>query len=255
MNAPLPRAPLPEAAAALQLTGSTTLQPYMQLAAEAYMQLHDVRVVINGGCGSARGFKALIDGTTDIAMASGPASESIVSAAVARGAPLHATIIRRDAILAVVHPSNPVQALTLRQLNNIFTGRTTNWHAVGGLDRPIEVLVGPPAGGVSISWRQLVLGSEDTYTASSQVLGAAARLAQAAARPDTITFMPQMAVLPARVKALRIDGLAAESSPQQYPLYAPMMLVTLGPPSPAATRFMAHAARTATAPARGESRE
>lgn len=39
----------------LQLTGSTTLLPRMQRAAEMYMDLQAGRIVINGGCGTARG--------------------------------------------------------------------------------------------------------------------------------------------------------------------------------------------------------
>jgi phosphate transport system substrate-binding protein len=232
---------LPMAPTALQLTGSTTMQPRMQRVAESYMGAHDARIVVNGGCGTARGYKALLDGVTDIAMASGAQSDVLSAEAAARGLAFDASIVSRDAIVPVVHPSNPVSTLTLRQLGNIFTGRTASWHAFGGPDEAIEVLVGPPTGGVSISWRRLVLGDEDTYTPSCLVLDAAARLARVATRPFAISFMPEAAVAAARVKLLRVDGIAADLSPLRYPLHAPMMLVTLGPPTPAMARFIAYA--------------
>ena len=227
-----PHSPSP----ALQLTGSTTLLPRMQRVAEAYMDTHAVRIVVNGGCGTARGYKALLDGTTDIAMASGTAPDELAAAADARGLPFRATVVRRDAIVPVVHASNPVDALTLRQLRNVFTGRIADWHLLGGPRAPIEVLVGPPTGGVSTSWRRRVLGVDDTYTPLARVLGADDRLARLAARPFAITYAPHMA-LPRGLKVLRI----ADTAPGDK-VYAPLMLVTLGPWTLPAARFIAYAA-------------
>ena len=48
--------------------------------------------------------------------------------------------VARDAIAVVVHPSNPVQGLTIPQLADIYTGKITNWQEVGGKDRPIVLL-------------------------------------------------------------------------------------------------------------------
>ena len=45
-----------------------------------------------------------------------------------------------DAIAVVVHPSNPVNRLTIPQLSDIFSGKITNWLEVGGEDRPIVLL-------------------------------------------------------------------------------------------------------------------
>lgn len=220
----------------LQLTGSTTLQPRMQRIAEAYMETHAVRIVVNGGCGTARGYKALLDGTTDIAMASGTAPDELAAAADARGLPFRATVVRRDAIVPVVHASNPVDALSLQQLRNVFTGRIADWTRLGGPRAPIEVLVGPPTGGVSTSWRQRLLGVDDTYTPRARVLGTDDRLAHMAARPFTISYAPHMA-LPPHLKALRIAGATPAA-----PVYAPLMLVTLGPWTLPAARFIAYAA-------------
>jgi phosphate transport system substrate-binding protein len=219
---------------ALQLTGSTTLLPRMQRIAEAYMETHAVRIVVNGGCGTARGYKALLDGTTDIAMASGTAPDELAAAADARGLPFRATVVRRDAIVPVVHAANPVAALSLQQLRNVFTGRIADWARLGGPRAPIEVLVGPPTGGVSTSWRQRLLGVDDTYTPLARVLGTDERLARMAAHPFAITYAPHVA-LPRQLKVLRIADHGA-------PVYAPLMLVTLGPWTLPAARFIAYAA-------------
>jgi phosphate transport system substrate-binding protein len=218
---------------ALQLTGSTTLLPHMQRIAEAYMDTHAVRVVINDGCGTARGYKALLDGTTDVAMASGTAPDDLAARAAARGLPFFSTVVVRDAIVPVVHAANPLASLSLLQLRNVFTGRIADWRYLGGPRAPIEVLVGPPTGGVANSWRRQVLGDDDTMTPLARVLGTEDRLARLAARPSAITYVPHMA-LPPHLKPLRIGGGTV--------LYAPMMLVTLGAPGPVAARFIAWAA-------------
>ena len=221
---------------ALQLTGSTTLLPRMQRIAEAYMETHAVRIVVNGGCGTARGYKALLDGTTDIAMASGTAPDDLAAAADARGLPFRATVVRRDAIVPVVHASNPVDTITVSQLRNVFTGRIADWTRLGGPRAPIEVFVGPPTGGVSTSWRQRLLGADDTITPLARVSGTDDRLARMAAHPFAITYAPQMA-LPAHLKVLRIVDTAPVP-----PVYAPLMLVTLGPWTLPAARLIAYAA-------------
>lgn len=241
--------------AALQLTGSTTLLPHMQRVAEAYMRGQPASVVVNGGCGTMRGFKALLDGTTDIAMASAAIPADLAAAAAADGLAFHATVIRQDAILLVVHGSNPVDTLSLPQLRNIFTGRIDNWRGVGGADAAIEVLAGPPGGGISSSWRKLVLGDEDTFTPSQRVLAAGERLARVALRPNAIAYVAQ-AAWPARgLKVLRIGGLAADRAAQSYPLRAPMLLVTLGPAPPATARFIHYAASAHAAAGTGGSHE
>jgi phosphate transport system substrate-binding protein len=236
---------------ALQLSGSTTLLPRMQRAAESYMRVQmfsdAARIVINGGCGTARGYKALLDGTTDIAMASGAVPADLAAAAAARGLAFRAAIVSRDAILPLVHAANPLDSLTLLQLRNIFTGRIVNWRGVGGPDAAIEVLVGPASGGVSASWHKTLLGDGDTCTPLARVLGMDERLARLAKRPDAITYLAQMALPLRGLKVLRVGGIAAAPMPSAYPLHAPMSLVTLGMPGPAAARFIAHAAATARA--------
>ncbi|MBC7235218.1 MAG: phosphate ABC transporter substrate-binding protein, partial [Chloroflexi bacterium] len=48
--------------------------------------------------------------------------------------------VARDAIAVVVHPSNPVDGLTIAQISDIYTGKIQNWREVGGEDRPIVLL-------------------------------------------------------------------------------------------------------------------
>lgn len=46
-----------------------------------------------------------------------------------------------DALVPIVHPSNPVNDITFHQLRAIYLGRITNWRALGGPDKPLVFFV------------------------------------------------------------------------------------------------------------------
>lgn len=226
---------------AVQIRGSTTLLPIVQRVGEVYMsERPEVRIVISGG-GTARGYKAILDGTADIAMASGVVPDDIANENERKGIKLHSTTVSYDTIVAVVHPSNAINNLSLKQLKNIFTGRIDNWKDVGGKNAAIEVFVGPPSGGITDTWKRLILGEDDTYTPSGIVMSNAQRSEQVAAHPRAITFLTVATLSHPNLKILKVNGIAADADTVRdgrYPLRAPLMLVTTDKPSEAAKDFI-----------------
>lgn len=86
--------------------------PVAQQTAERFMNKHaDARVTVTGG-GTGVGIAALMDNTTDIAMASRPIKFSEKMKAKAAQTDIEETIVAYDALAVVVHPSNPVKQLT-----------------------------------------------------------------------------------------------------------------------------------------------
>jgi len=124
----------------IQNKGSDTIVNLALAWAEAYTAQHpEVRIAVTGG-GSGTGIAALINGTVDIANASRAMKPEELERARANGIEPVEHVIAADAIAVVVHPSNPVDGLTIDQLSDIFTGQVTNWRKVGGEDRPIVLL-------------------------------------------------------------------------------------------------------------------
>ncbi len=120
--------------------GSDTLVNLALAWAEAYVQVHpQVSISVTGG-GSGTGIAAMINGTVNIANASRAMQAEEIAAAEANGISPVEFVVARDAIAVVVHPSNPVNELTLKEISDIFAGRITNWAEVGGEDRPIVLL-------------------------------------------------------------------------------------------------------------------
>jgi phosphate transport system substrate-binding protein len=127
-------------ALSIENKGSDTLINLALAWAEAYMMIHpEARISVTGG-GSGTGIAAMINGTVDIANASREMSSEELAAAQKNGISPEKFVVARDAIAVIVHPSNPVQGLTLQQISDIYTGKITNWQGVGGEDRPIVLL-------------------------------------------------------------------------------------------------------------------
>ena len=156
---------------AQRIKGSDTVLPVAQQTAERFMALNpDARVTVTGG-GTGVGISALLDGTTDIAMASRPIKFSEKMKVKTAGKEVEEVIVAYDALAVVVHPSNPVKQLTRQQLEDIFRGKITNWKQVGGDDRKIVVYSRETSSGTYEFFKESVLKNKN-YMSSSQTKGA-----------------------------------------------------------------------------------
>lgn len=123
----------------ITIKGSDTQLPLTQREAEEYMKEHkDASISVVGG-GSGVGISALLDGTTDIAMASRDLKTQEKLDLKAKNKDIKTVITSYDALAVVINPKNKVEKLTREQLEGIFTGAITNWKEVGGADMKIMV--------------------------------------------------------------------------------------------------------------------
>jgi phosphate transport system substrate-binding protein len=108
---------------------------------------------------------ALAAGECDAALTSEPLDIALSAAKVA-GKDLSAAdyqihTVKEDAIVFIVHPSNPVKKLTHAQIKDIHTGKITNWKEVGGADAPIAVFTDAVTGGTRAMIKKVVLQGEE----------------------------------------------------------------------------------------------
>lgn len=151
---------------AQRIKGSDTVLPVAQQTAERFMNQHpNARVTVTGG-GTGVGISALMDHTTDIAMASRPIKFSEKMKIKGAGEEVDEVIVAYDALAVVVHPSNPVKQLTRQQLEDIFRGKINNWKQVGGDDRKIVVYSRETSSGTYEFFKESVLKNKN-YMASS----------------------------------------------------------------------------------------
>ncbi|MDR1340025.1 MAG: substrate-binding domain-containing protein [Prevotellaceae bacterium] len=102
-------------------------------------------------------FMNLIDGNADIILTHRTISPDEKARADELGITLTETPIAADAFAFVVNPENPVRSLTVAQIQDIYTGKITNWKQVGSRDAAIKVFTRPRNSGSEEVMRGLVM--------------------------------------------------------------------------------------------------
>lgn len=86
---------------------------------------------------TVRGYKAIVDGETDILFCAAP-SEAQKQYAEEQGVELVYVPVGLEGFVFFVNEQNPVESLTAQQVRDIYAGNITNWAEVGGKNRIIN---------------------------------------------------------------------------------------------------------------------
>jgi phosphate transport system substrate-binding protein len=116
----------------IKISGSTTVLPIVQKAADQYMAAHpDADIQVSGG-GSGVGIQAIGAKTVDIGMT----SREVTKDEMAKNPSFVVTTVAQDGIAVIVNPANTIQYITLDQVKNIYLGKITKWSEITGADVP-----------------------------------------------------------------------------------------------------------------------
>jgi phosphate transport system substrate-binding protein len=111
--------------------------------------------------GSSRdGVGALFAARCDAAVITRELSPEERAAAVRGGLELEGYRFARDALVAVVHPSNPVQNVSVPELREIYLGVRRTWSSAAGASRPIHPVVQPMESDVTAFFSEQVMQGE-----------------------------------------------------------------------------------------------
>lgn len=170
--------------------------------------------------GSMKGIEALIDGKCNMAMSSSPIPAGMLADAASKGIQIKGFSFANDMIVPIVHPSNPVNNLSLEQLGRIYTGNIKSWAAVGGQPALIDVITRAASSGTGEVWKQVVLRSSKPKKDCVVQNSNSGALAYVAEHPQAIGYV-SFAILNHEVKAVSINGVAptVENAKQgRYPI-------------------------------------
>jgi phosphate transport system substrate-binding protein len=173
----------------ISIRGSDTMVNLAQSWAENYMKKYSgISIQVTGG-GSGTGVAALLNGTTNIATSSRELKPSEIETANKRNITPREYEVALDGISVILHPSNPVQFLTIAQVSDIFTGRIRNWKELNGPDLPITLYGRENSSGTYEFFKDHVLGKDQDgkqrdFAAATQVLQGTAALGEAVARDN-----------------------------------------------------------------------
>ncbi len=162
----------------ITMKGSDTLVRLGQRWAEVYMKQHPDMVIQVSGGGSGTGIAALLNGTTDICNASRDMKEKEYKLAERNNMDVKRFSVALDGIAVFLNENNPVTDLTIAQLKDIYTGKTTNWKDVGGSDAMIILYGRENNSGTYAYFREHVLEGED-YSEKTQTLPGTASVVNA----------------------------------------------------------------------------
>ncbi|MFA5098192.1 MAG: phosphate ABC transporter substrate-binding protein [Candidatus Margulisiibacteriota bacterium] len=123
----------------VQIKGSDTMVNLAQALAEDYMQGKQIPIAVTGG-GSGVGIAALINNNADIALSSRDMTKHEIELAVKAGVFPNEIQVGSDGVAVVTSHKNPISKLTVKQLSDVFNGKTTNWKELGGPDKEIVAL-------------------------------------------------------------------------------------------------------------------
>ncbi|ROQ92242.1 phosphate ABC transporter substrate-binding protein [Desulfosoma caldarium] len=219
----------------LKISGGTAHIPVMQTLAQEVMRRYPaIRITIAGG-GSGVGIKQVGEGLVDIGNSGRkPTDEEIA----AYGLKLYRWAM--DGVAAVVHPQNPVRALTVQQVKDIFSGKIMNWKDVGGPDRAIHVFTRDEASGTrEVFWKKAL--DKGAIRKDADVVPSNGAMKTAVATdPAAIGYM-SVGYVDESVRAVILDGVEANVDNVQsgrYPVARGLYSNTKGDPSPLAKAFL-----------------
>lgn len=131
--------------------GSTTCEPIMTAAIEAFAEIEPGARLTYEANGSSTGIKALAKGTY---LLSG-SSRKVKDSEIEQG--LVPTEVAKDGVALVVSSDVTVDNISLVDLAKIYAGEITNWSDVGGADLVINVINRDEASGTFDAFKSMVM--------------------------------------------------------------------------------------------------
>jgi phosphate transport system substrate-binding protein len=236
----------------IQVKGSDTMVNLGQAWAEKYMEENTTDFIAVTGGGSGTGLSSLISGSCDIAMSSRNIKEKEIALAEKKGIHPNEIKVALDGLAVVVNPSNPVDKLTVEELADIFTGRTSNWKDLGGKDEKIVVLSREVNSGTHVYFKEHVLrrndpASTEEFAPGALMLSSSQAIAdEVAGNPAAIGYYgmgyissKQKPVAIAQSKGAEyVEPLIANVVSGSYPISRPLLLYTNGTPAGPVKKFV-----------------
>lgn len=120
--------------------------------------------------GTHQAFVNLINGEADVVLVARSASADEISLADSKGIELITTPVALDAFVFIANIHNPVNSLTEKQIQDIYTGNITQWNEVGGTNTAIHPYQRDPNSGSQELMLSLVMKELTMINAPDMIL-------------------------------------------------------------------------------------
>ncbi len=225
----------------LVIDGSTGGMPLATALAKAFQERNPgVTVEMGKGLGTKARVQALAEGKIDIALASHGLN---IGEITRQGMAVHE--IASVAVVFGVNATVPVVNLTAQQICDVYTGKTSNWKALGGPEMEIAVRTRPDSEVDTEVVRGNIACLKDLKMPEAvKVMPTAGNMATELATVAGAIGMTTMTVVEqsqGKIKALFINGIdpsAQNVERKAYQLVRESFFVIKTPASPAVARFL-----------------
>jgi phosphate transport system substrate-binding protein len=191
--------------------------------------------------GSSTGVKAVITDTADIGMSSRDVKDKEIAEAKSNGVDMQTIVVAKDAIAVIVNEKNPITKLTREQVGDIFTGKITNWVAVGGRPGPISGYTRNTSSGTYKVFQKLAMKGEDYGSQTQKMAGNEQIAAEVAGNPNGIGYVGLAYIGTEGVKVVLVNGVEpsiANVNDGSYVLARPLYYLSNGEPKGLAKEFV-----------------
>ena len=228
------------------VSGSSTVMPLAELAAEDFNLMQDsYRVNVKSG-GSGVGIVDLAEGRADIAMSSRDITLQERQRYESPSTRFAEQVIGYDAICLVVSPTVydfGVTSLTRDQVRRIYSGSIVNWAELDGPNKEIFAIGRRPGSGTRDTFNEIIMGSREAETPGVAYDGGeSSEVKFSTQRSDNaIGYMGYSFVMRGDARVVSLDGIyptIENIENGSYPLARKLYFVTLGQPSPGARAFI-----------------
>ncbi|MDD5259144.1 MAG: phosphate ABC transporter substrate-binding protein [bacterium] len=224
----------------LTMSGSTTVLPIAQKAAEEFMNEHpDVDISVRGG-GSGVGVAAIMDGTVDIGNASRAAKAKEIATARGKGVSMVGTVVAKDGICIIVNKANSINSISLETAKKIYTGEISKWSEAGGSGGTIVIISRDTASGTFEVFNEKVLKGSKVREDAMMLASNQAILTSVSSTPGAIGYIG-LGYVTDEVKPLVVNGVTASKETVisgKYPVSRPLYMYTNGAPKGLAKQFL-----------------
>ncbi len=235
-----PYRPVKDATAEIRVFGSSSMDVLAHGWATGFKAFHKSSAVQIQGSSSEQAFASLLESPSGIAMLSRPVTDEELAGLKKRGLANPVAIpVAREALAVYVHETNPVAAITGKQLKAIFTenssAQSLNWSMLGASGnwstQPIHLISRTQRCGTQTFLRDFVFGSAKMRSGKSEHTSNALVLEEVRKDPYAI------AICGKRSKSSKVKMLQLTAGNQvvpsddaailngQYPLTRPLTLV------------------------------
>jgi phosphate transport system substrate-binding protein len=218
----------------IKVTGSTTVLPIAQAAADAFLTLNPKANIQVSGGGSGVGVQAIGEKTVDIGMS----SREVTPAEMTKYQGFVITPVALDGLTVIVNANNnPVNSLTLDQLQKIYNGTITNWMEVGGKDMAIVVIGRDSASGSRTFFTDTVMKGKNYVNTMFEKNSNGAIEQSVGQTPGAIGYTglgfndPNIKHLKISVNGTLVTPSVATVIDKSYPLSRYLYMITNGQPA------------------------